>query len=388
MDHKYAKLTGIPGIERRSVFHALNQKAVARRCAKDMGLPYENARFIVAHMGGGITVGAHRYGRVIDVNDALAGEGPFTPERSGGVPAVALIRMCYSGAFTEQEMVDRVSRAGGMQAYLGTNDLRKCERLIKEGDAYAALVLESMAYQVSKEIGAMVAVLEGRVDAIILTGGLTYSDRFTGCIKQRVSLIAPVMAAWERTRCSRWRRARCGCCAASGRLSNIRATPYGSCAIVLADPARLLVKRGQKPRAIQKGNPDWFFRCGRNDGTTGLLPVSARALRSSWASSFHKGVYLPEPRVKIINDSIYRVKWQNSHTRRQRTSSRLVLLSEQVKSVSSALPPATESAAMSSGVTVWSACDAVVGVRLPVLREGGRGRSGFQVFKPCESVRR
>jgi butyrate kinase len=190
---QYAKLTGIPGIERRSVFHALNQKAVARRCAKDMGLPYENARFIVAHMGGGITVGAHRYGRVIDVNDALAGEGPFTPERSGGVPAVALIRMCYSGAFTEQEMVDRVSRSGGMQAYLGTNDLRKCERLIKEGDAYAALVLESMAYQVSKEIGAMVAVLEGRVDAIILTGGLTYSDRFTGCIKQRVSLIAPVM---------------------------------------------------------------------------------------------------------------------------------------------------------------------------------------------------
>ncbi|MFZ5975184.1 MAG: butyrate kinase [Bacillota bacterium] len=190
---QYAKLTGLPGIERRSVFHALNQKAVARRCAKDMGVLYENSRFIVAHMGGGITVGAHRYGRVIDVNDALSGEGPFTPERSGSVPAAELIRLCYSGAFTEQEMLDKVSKSGGMQAYLGTNDLRKCERLIKEGDAYAALVLESMAYQVSKEIGAMVAVLEGRVDAIILTGGLTYSDRFTGCIKQRVSLIAPIM---------------------------------------------------------------------------------------------------------------------------------------------------------------------------------------------------
>lgn len=190
---QFAKLTGLPGIERRSVFHALNQKAVARRCALDMGVVYENSRFIVAHMGGGITVGAHRYGRVIDVNDALSGEGPFTPERSGSIPAAELIRMCYSGAYTQQEMLDKVSKSGGMQAYLGTNDLRKCERLIKEGDAYAALVLESMAYQVSKEIGAMVAVLEGRVDAIILTGGLTFSDRFTGCIKQRVSLIAPIM---------------------------------------------------------------------------------------------------------------------------------------------------------------------------------------------------
>ena len=190
---QYAKLTGLPGVERRSVFHALNQKAVARRCAGDMGMPYENSRFVVAHMGGGITVGAHRYGRVIDVNDALSGEGPFTPERTGGIPAAELIRLCYSGAFTQEEMLDKVARSGGMQAYLGTNDLKKCERLIKEGDAYAALVLESMAYQVSKEIGAMVAVLEGRVDAIVLTGGLTYSDRFTGCIKQRVSLIAPVM---------------------------------------------------------------------------------------------------------------------------------------------------------------------------------------------------
>lgn len=187
-----AKLTGFPGIERRSVFHALNQKAVARRCAADMGRSYEDCRFIVAHMGGGISVGAHRYGRVVDVNDALAGEGPFTPERSGAIPTLALIEICFSGAYTERELKDMVVKTGGMYAYLGTNDLRKCERLIKEGDEYAALVLESMAYQVAKEIGMMVAALEGRVDAIILTGGLAYSTRFTGCIKQYTDLIAPV----------------------------------------------------------------------------------------------------------------------------------------------------------------------------------------------------
>lgn len=187
-----AKLTGMPGLERRSVFHALNQKSVARRCAADMGLDYENGRFVVAHMGGGVTVGAHRYGRVIDVNDALAGEGPFTPERTGALPAVPLIHLCFSGDYTEQELVDKVTRAGGLTAYLGTNDLRKVERLIKEGDEYATLVLESMAYQVCKEIGAMYAVLEGRADAIILTGGLAHSTRFTGCIKQRIGQMAPI----------------------------------------------------------------------------------------------------------------------------------------------------------------------------------------------------
>lgn len=187
-----AKLTGIPGIERRSVFHALNQKAVARRCAADMGMKYEDGRFIVAHMGGGITVGAHRYGRVIDVNDGLYGEGPFTPERCGSVPLISLIELCFSGSYEQREIEDMVLKTGGMHAYLGTNDLKKCERLIKEGDEYAALVLESMAYQVSKEIGAMFAALEGRVDAIVLTGGLAYSTRFTGCIKQHTGLIAPV----------------------------------------------------------------------------------------------------------------------------------------------------------------------------------------------------
>ena len=187
-----AKLTGMPGVERSSVFHALNQKAVARRLAAELGKPYENVRFIVAHLGGGITVGAHRYGRVIDVNDGLDGEGPFTPERTGNVPAVPLIDMCFSGEYTREEMIEKITRKGGMKAYLGTNNEVEVQKMINNGDEFAALVLDSMAYQVSKEIGAMTAVLEGLVDAIILTGGLAHSIRFTGAIKQRVDKLAPV----------------------------------------------------------------------------------------------------------------------------------------------------------------------------------------------------
>ncbi len=187
-----AKITGLPGVERSSIFHALNQKAIARRLAGDLGRPYENLRMVVAHLGGGITVGAHRYGRVIDVNDALSGEGPFTPERTGNIPAVPLIKMCFSGEYTEQELLDRVMKSGGMQSYLGTNNLREAQRMIGDGDEFAALVVDSMAYQVSKEIGAMCAVLEGRTDAIVLTGGLAYSDRFTGAIKEKVDAMAPV----------------------------------------------------------------------------------------------------------------------------------------------------------------------------------------------------
>lgn len=187
-----AKLSGIPGIERRSVFHALNTKEVARRAAKQLNIEYENGRFIVAHMGGGITVGAHLYGRVVDVNDALAGEGPFTPERCGAIPVTGIIDMCYSGK-SKEEMMGFVSGGGGMSAYLGTNDLREVEQMIKTQDEFAALVMDSMAYQVAKEIGAMSAVLEGRVNAIVLTGGLAYSNRFTGAIKRRVDLIAQVL---------------------------------------------------------------------------------------------------------------------------------------------------------------------------------------------------
>ena len=188
-----ARFSGIPEIERKSVFHALNQKAVARKCANDLGKRYEDCRFIVAHLGGGITVGAHRYGRVIDVNDGINGEGPFSPERCGGIPLTPLVRMCFSGKYAEEEIVSWMQKSGGMYAYLGTNDLREVERRVLTGDDRAERVLESMAYQVAKEIGAMLAALEGRADAIILTGGLAYSDRFPALIKQKVSLFAPVL---------------------------------------------------------------------------------------------------------------------------------------------------------------------------------------------------
>ena len=188
-----ARLTGMPGIERKSAFHALNQKAVARKYAKDIGESYENCRLIVAHLGGGISIGAHRYGRVIDVNDALIGEGPFSPERTGTLPLIGLIKMCFSGNYTEKEVVELVTTKGGMMAYLGTNDLKVCEKMIMEGDEFAALVLETMAYQISKEIAALTAALEGRVDAILLTGGLAYSNRLTGEIKHRLDMIAPVL---------------------------------------------------------------------------------------------------------------------------------------------------------------------------------------------------
>ncbi len=189
---RHAKLTGMPGVERHSIFHALNQKATARRLAKELHKPYENCRFVVAHLGGGISVGAHRYGRVIDVNDALAGEGAFTPERSGSIPAIPLIDLCFSGEYTKEEMKKKVLKTGGISGYLGTNDLRAVEKMIASGDEFASLLLDSMAYQVSKEIGAMYAALEGRVDAILLTGGLAHSNRFIGGIKQRVDSLADV----------------------------------------------------------------------------------------------------------------------------------------------------------------------------------------------------
>lgn len=187
-----ARISGIPEVSRRSLFHALNQKAVAVRHAKALGKPYEECKFIVAHMGGGITVGAHYMGRVIDVNDGMSGDGPMSPERSGGVPIEPIIHMCFSGKYSEKEMVDKVSRGGGMGAYLGTTDFRECEQRSYEGDQMANNIREAMAYQVSKEIGAMAAVLAGDIDAILLTGGLSYSKWFTDYIISHVECFAPV----------------------------------------------------------------------------------------------------------------------------------------------------------------------------------------------------
>ncbi len=187
-----ARLSGIPQIERRSIFHALNQKAVARRVAKKLGKPYEQSRFIVVHMGGGITAGVHKNGRVIDVNNGLNGDGPFSPERSGTLPVADLVSLCFSGNYLLSEIMQLIVGRGGLVGYLGTNDARDVEQMIEKGDKKAELVYEAMAYQVAKEVGSASTVLSGNVDAIILTGGLAYGESFNQMIRERVDWIAPV----------------------------------------------------------------------------------------------------------------------------------------------------------------------------------------------------
>ena len=187
-----ARYAGIPEIERSSIFHALNQKAVARRAAIARGGSYADYCFIVVHMGGGITVGVHRNGRVIDVNDGLNGEGPFSPERSGGLPALKLAKLCFGNETNLPQITRRVKGGGGLVAYLGTNDAREVNRRIDSGDTDAEAVYRAMAYQVAKEIGAMAVVVAGRIDAIVLTGGLAHDRRFCGWIEERVKFLAPV----------------------------------------------------------------------------------------------------------------------------------------------------------------------------------------------------
>lgn len=187
-----ARISGMPEIKRISIFHALNQKAVARRAAKDLGKAYEDVNLIVAHMGGGISVGAHKNGRIIDVNNALDGEGPFSPERSGGLPVGELVKMCFSGKYSIDEMKKKIVGKGGLLAYLGSNDGREVEKMIANGDKNAELVYKAMAYQVAKEIGSCAAVLEGKVDAVCLTGGLAYDKGLVSWIKERVEFISQV----------------------------------------------------------------------------------------------------------------------------------------------------------------------------------------------------
>ncbi|NLM36069.1 MAG: butyrate kinase [Clostridiales bacterium] len=188
-----ARISGIPEIERTSIFHALNQKAVAKRYAKEHGKKYEEVNVIVAHLGGGVSVGAHRKGRIVDVNNALDGEGPFSPERSGGVPVGDLVKLCYSGKYTYEEMKKKITGKGGFVAYLGTNNALEVENAALAGDPKAKLLYEAMAYQTAKEIGACAAVLCGQVDAIIITGGIAYGKPMVDPIKERVSFIAPVV---------------------------------------------------------------------------------------------------------------------------------------------------------------------------------------------------
>lgn len=191
--HDLARVSGVPEIPRKSIFHALNQKAVARRVSKDLEMSYNDARLIVTHMGGGITVGAHAHGRVIDVNNGLHGDGPFSPERAGTVPAGDLVSLCFSGQYYRDEVMKKLVGQGGLMAYLDTNDAREVEQMVERGDRKARLVYEAMAYQIAKEIGSMSAVLEGKVDAVALTGGLAYGKAFVEEISKRVHWIADVL---------------------------------------------------------------------------------------------------------------------------------------------------------------------------------------------------
>jgi butyrate kinase len=187
-----ARVSGHPEFVRRSIFHALNQKATARRHAQIQGKRYEELNLIVAHLGGGISVGCHKNGRVVDVNHAIGGEGPFSPERAGSVPVIDAVRLAYSGKYTEKEFTRMLIGNGGLAAYLGTNNAYEVEQRVKNGDYDAAFIYEAMAYQVSKTIGEMSTVLKGKVDGILVTGGVAYDKWFIEKIKQRVGWIAHV----------------------------------------------------------------------------------------------------------------------------------------------------------------------------------------------------
>jgi butyrate kinase len=187
-----ARISGHPLLPRRSIFHALNQKAVARQHAKSIMRKYDELNLIVVHLGGGITVGAHEKGRVVDVNQGLDGDGPFSPERSGTLPVGDLVRLCFSGEYSEKEILKMITGKGGLVAYLDTNSASEVERRAAGGDAYAKLIYDAMAYQVAKEVGAMAAVLKYDVDGILITGGIAHDKYFTNQVISYTHKIAPV----------------------------------------------------------------------------------------------------------------------------------------------------------------------------------------------------
>ncbi len=185
------RISGFAEMERPSRCHALNQKAVARRVARKMGGSYEDYNFVVAHLGTGASVAAHAKGKMIDVCDAVS-EGPFSPERAGGLPAATLVQLCYSGKYSFDELYRTLYTKSGIYSYLGTKDLREVEKMALEGNETAALLLEALPYQVAKEIAAQASVLSGKVDRIILTGGMAYSEKLVQGIQGRVGFLAPV----------------------------------------------------------------------------------------------------------------------------------------------------------------------------------------------------
>ena len=186
-----ARYSGVPELPRTSVFHALNQKAVAKRYAKETGKAYDTLNLIVVHMGGGVSVGAHHNGRIIDVFNALDGDGAFSPERAGAVPAGALIKMCFSGEYTQKEVYSKIVGKGGFNAYLGTNDMRDVVKAANEGDEKASELIDAFVFQVCKDMGSMACVLNGKVDRIIVTGGIAYNQMVIDKIKERTEWIAP-----------------------------------------------------------------------------------------------------------------------------------------------------------------------------------------------------
>lgn len=191
--NEIARLSGHPLLPRISIFHALNQKAVGRKAASQLGREYNTLNLIIAHLGGGISVAAHQQGRVIDVNNALDGDGPFSPERSGTLPTGDLVRLCFSGKYDVKQVGKMIKGQGGVVAYLGVNDMRIVSQRIREGDRKAEKIYRGMAYQVAKEIGSMATVLCGKVDAVILTGGIACDELFINWIRERVAFIASIL---------------------------------------------------------------------------------------------------------------------------------------------------------------------------------------------------
>lgn len=187
-----ARYSGVPELPRTSVFHALNQKAVAKRYARESGESYDSFNLVVVHMGGGVSVGAHEKGKIVDVFNALDGDGAFSPERAGAVPSGALIKMCFSGKYTEKEVYKKLVGGGGFNAYCGTNDMRDVEKMADAGDEHAIEVREAFILQVAKDIGSMACVLNGKVDQIIMTGGIAYDKAVVEGLKKRAGFIAPV----------------------------------------------------------------------------------------------------------------------------------------------------------------------------------------------------
>lgn len=188
----YARISGLPELPRESIFHALNQKAIARRYARENEARYEELNLIVCHMGGGITVSAHRAGKVIDTTNALNGCGPFSPERAGTLPPGPLAKLCFSGKYTEDEIMRLIHGKGGLVAHLGTTSIPEVLDRVDHGDLHAMLIIRAMCYSVAKEIGAMAIALCGNVDAILLTGGVAHSKRITDYLAVHCNFIAPI----------------------------------------------------------------------------------------------------------------------------------------------------------------------------------------------------